>query len=211
MNILIRFYLCRFLRVHVVCLSVFLTTVVRDNCDPIWPKFTTAVFKGLRTLRIWIGRISGSAPPGSRSVLYVSLKRMRRNWMQTAVRKQLSSFSCCVSILSSLHEQDCFTEYLQAFRLCTRWSDRRASSSGRFAPTERSHGTFHVSGLVILVACLHAVPGEKYSVFRPVAYPLFFLRYPSSPNISGSRQYYPYGSGILSVFGHSYALAKTWL
>jgi len=43
-------------------LSPFLTTVVRDNCDPIWPKFTIAFFKGLRNPRIWIERISGKAP-----------------------------------------------------------------------------------------------------------------------------------------------------
>jgi len=61
------------------------------------------------------------------------------------------------------------------------------SSPGHFEATKRSHGTFQVSGWVS-VAYLDAAPGEKYLVFQPIVYPLFFLRYPSSPNISGSRQ-----------------------
>jgi len=72
--------------------------------------------------------------------------------------------------------------------MCTRWSDRSGSSPGRFAPTERFHGTLQVRGFINLVAYLDAAPGEKYLVFQPIAYPLFFLRYPSSPNISVCRQ-----------------------
>jgi len=62
------------------------------------------------------------------------------------------------------------------------------SSSGRFAPTEGSLGTLQARGLVSLVAYRDATPREKNSVFQPIVYPLFYLRYPSSPNISGSRQ-----------------------
>jgi len=48
------------------------------------------------------------------------------------------------------------------------------SSPGRFAATGRSHGTLQVSGWVS-VAYLDAVPGEKYLVFQPIVYPLYFL------------------------------------
>jgi hypothetical protein len=82
--------------------------------------------------------------------------------MHIAVAKQLSFLSYRVSILSVLYEQYYFTKYFNVCRMCTRWSDWSGSSPGRFAPTERSHGTLQVRGLVSLVAYLDAAAGEKY-------------------------------------------------